>query len=201
MSYCTVAELRAVDGLGDSNVFSDALLAEAAAFAKVKIDQFCKTSFGDVESAAYDSFTSVVDGNDSDTVVLKDATGGTIMYPQTITSVTIDGVADSGITYVLTPTGHVRRSEGCFDSADHGRNVVISGTAGASDTPPVDIQVAARAIAADYAKGTVNRIGDRVLSYTTSDGAYQMNAMAGAPGRPTAMAEVNQILLARRARW
>ena len=196
MAYVTRAELRALNGLGDSSVHSDADLDNAISFAKTVIDRHTGTSFGDVTTPAYDAFTVTLDGTGTRRIVLRDLQGDPIMFPRTISSVTIDGVADSGITYTLHPTGWIQRSDGAFsaDADGAGRNVVISGTAGAYDTPPEDISWAARAIARYWVLQLQSRVPDRAINLTTPEGAFEVRAQAGGVGRPTAMPDVNAVL-------
>ena len=202
MAYVTVAELRAMNGLGDPNVFPDADLEEAAALAKVIIDEYCGTSFGDVTSPAYDSFSVVLDGNGSRRIRLVDFAGNPVLFPRSITSVSVDGEARTGVTFVLQPSGTVQLSDGVFDAdSDGGQNVVIAGTAGFADSTPLDIQVAARAIARHYALDLVGRLSDRALSATGADGSFEVKAQAGGAARPTSMPEVNAILNRNRHVW
>jgi hypothetical protein len=202
MAYVTVAELRAMNGLGDPNVFPDADLQEAADLAKVIIDEYCGTTFGDVTSPAYDSFTVTLDGNGSHRIRLVGFDGNPVLFPRSITAVTVEGVARTGVTFVLQPSGTVQLSDGIFDaSSDGGQNVVVSGTAGFSQAPPLDIQVAARAIARHYALDLVGRLSDRALSATSADGSFEVKAQAGGVARPTALPEVNAILNRNRHIW
>lgn len=195
MAYVTLAELRAMNGLGDSGVFPDADLTEAASLAKVIIDEYCGTSFGDVTTPAYDAFSVVLDGNGSNRIRLLRVDGSPVLFPRSITSVTVDGEVRSGVTFVLQPSGTVQLSDGIFDaSSDGGQNVVIAGTAGVADSTPLDIQVAARAIARHYALDLVGRLSDRALSATSADGSFEVKAQAGGTARPTAFPEVNAIL-------
>jgi hypothetical protein len=202
MAYVTTAELRAMNGLGDSGVFPDADLAEAASLAKIIIDEYCGTSFGDVTTPSYDSFSVTLDGNGHDRIRLLTFDGNPVLFPRTIASVTVDGVSVTGVSYVLQPSGLVIRDTGIFDKdSDGGQNVVITGTAGYADSTPLDIQVAARAIARHYALDLVGRLSDRALSATGADGSFEVKAQAGGVARPTAMPEVNAILNRNRHIW
>lgn len=202
MAYATRAQLRALNGLGDSAVHSDADLDEAILFSKTVIDRFCGTSFGDVTTPAYDTFNVTLDGNGSRRIRLADVEGRPVLFPRTITSVTIDGVADSGITYVLNPSGWIQRSDGVFSvGSDGGQNVVIVGTAGVYQSPPADITWAARSIARYWALNLQSRMPDRALNVTTPEGNFEVRAQAGAVGRPTAMPDVNAVLNRHRHTW
>ena len=202
MAYATLAELRAMDGLGDSSVHSDALLTTAISMAKAVIDRATGTSFGDVTTPAYDAFTVTLDGSGSRSIRLVDVEGRPVLFPRTVSSVTIDGVADSGITYVLKREGIVIRSSGAFTvGSDGGQNVVVVGTAGVANTPPADVAWAARAIARNWALNQESRLPDRALNLTTPDGSFEVRAQAGAPGRPTNMPDVNAVLMRHNHYW
>ena len=179
MAYCTRAELRALDGLGDSSVHSDADLDIAIVFAKETIDDYCGTSFGSVVSAAFDSFSVTVDGTGHDNVKLRGLSGALVMFPRTITAASVDGVAvPDSVTYTL-----------------RGLNVVISGTAGFTDEPSASIAWAARSIARFWLVSLNSRTPERALQLTTSDGSFEMRAQAGGnAARPTAMPDVNAVL-------
>jgi hypothetical protein len=50
MAYATVEELRALDGLGDSSLFSDALLSEAIDFSVETVEVYCGQKWDTVEN-------------------------------------------------------------------------------------------------------------------------------------------------------
>jgi hypothetical protein len=193
-AYCTRAELRALDGLGDSTVFPDADLDVSIVFAKETVDGYCGTSFGDVASAAYDSFAVTVDGSGRDDVRLRGESGEMVMYPRSVSAASVDGVADSGITYTLRPTALVVRSSGTWTFDHAGRNVTIEGTAGFSSSPSQSIRWAARSIARFWLLSLQSRVPERALQLSNSDGSFELRAQAGGAGRPTAMPDVNAIL-------
>jgi len=206
MAYATRAELRALDGLGDVTVHSDALLDEAILMASNTVDRATGTSFGDVTTPAYKAFSVTLSGTGSRKIRLIDEEGYPILYPRTISSVTIDGVADAGITYVLGSTGYVVRSSGAWDSsADGGYNIVVVGTAGlssdASTDALADLRWAARSIARNWVLNQESRLSDRALNLTTSEGSFEVRAQAGAPGRPTNLPDVNVVLNRHNHRW
>lgn len=195
MAYATRAEMRALNGLGDSAVYSDAELDLALDIAKETIDDYCGTSFGDVTSAAYTAFSVTLDGTGRDRVTLRGDTGSIIMFPRTVSAVTVNGVADSvAITYTLRPTGVIVRSTGVFSFEDEGRNIAITGTAGFTDSPSESIRWAARSIARFWLLSLQSRVPERALQLTTAEGAFELRAQAGAPGRPTPMPDVNAVL-------
>lgn len=204
MAYATRAELRALNGLGDSAVHSDADLDEAILYAKTVIDRYTGTSFGDVTTPAYDAFTVTLAGNGGRSIILRDLEGYPVLFPRTITSVTINGVADSGITYGLDPSGKVTRSDGTWehdDPQDGGLNITVAGTAGAYDDPPADIAWAARSIARYWTLNLQTRMPDRALNLTTPEGNFEVRAQAGGVGRPTPMPDVNAVLNRHRHLW
>ena len=196
MAYCTRAELRALDGLGDIAVHSDADLDIAIVFAKDTIDSYCGTSFGDVTTAAFDSFAVTVDGTASEAVSLRALDGSLVMFPRTVAAASVGGTAvDGAVTYVLRPTGVVVRSAGVWSFDSDGLNVVISGTAGFTDVPSASIAWAARSIARFWLVSLNSRTPERALQLTTSDGSFEMRAQAGGnAARPTAMPDVNAVL-------
>ena len=202
MAYLTRAQLRSLNGLGDSTVHSDGDLDDGIIYAKITVDRYCGTSFGDLTTPAYDPFTVTLNGTGSHVINLRDQEGRPIMFPRTISSATIDGVADSGIGYVMYPTSRVRRDSGVWTfGSDGGQNVVISGTAGAYDTPPGDIAWAARAIARYWVLNLQSRMPDRALNLTTPEGNFEVRAQAGGVGRPTPMPDVNAVLNRHRHIW
>jgi hypothetical protein len=206
MAYTTQAELRALDGLGDSTVHSNALLDEAILMAKNTVDRATGTSFGDVTTPAYDAFTITLSGNGSTCIRLLDDEGYPILFPRTISSVTIGGVADSGITYVLQPNGTAVRSSGVWSAnSTGGENIVIVGTAGRADDASVDsladIRWASRSIARNWTLNQESRLADRALNLTTPEGSFEVRAQAGAPGRSTNLPDVNVVLNRHNHRW
>ena len=206
MAYTTRAELRALDGLGDSSVHSDALLDEAILMASNTVDRATGTSFGDVTTPAYGAFSITLSGTGSRCIRLLDQEGYPVLYPRTISSVTIDGVADAGITYVLAANGYATRSSGAWSAgSDGGLNIVIVGTAGLADDASVDaladLRWAARSIARNWVLNQESRLADRALNLTTSEGSFEVRAQAGAPGRPTNLPDVNVVLNRHNHRW
>lgn len=202
MAYLTRAQLRSLNGLGESAVHSDTDLDNAVEYAKIVVDRYTGTSFGNLTTPAYDTFTVTLDGNGSTTIRLKDFEGRPIMFPRAITSVTINSISDTGIGYVLYPDSGVRRDKGVFlVGADGGQNVVIVGRAGAYQNPPGDIKWAARAIARYWVLNLQSRMPDRALNLTTPEGNFEVRAQAGGVGRPTPMPDVNAVLNRHRHTW
>jgi len=201
MAYTTLATMRTVDGVGDSSVYSDAQVNEAITFAKFIVDDATGTTFGDVTAPAYDSFSLTLTGTGTRWLALESEDGKPLVYPRTISSATISGVADSGVTYTVHPDGLVYRDTGAWSTQAGGRNIVIAGTAGYTDDPPEAIKWACRMIARDRLFHNDSRNSDRALSVTTPDGFFTMNAQAGRTGRDTAMPDVNAVLNRYRQVW
>jgi len=187
VAYCTRAEVRAMDGMGDSGAYPDALIDAGIAVGTELIDQYCGTSF---EAKA---FNVTLDGTGRTDILLRDQFGP-ILYPRSITSATVDGVeaADTAL-WALYPEGQVVQVAGTFTATAGGRNVVIAGTAGVYDTPPEQIKHACRLLARAYCVDSSARVHDRALNINNEFGQIVL-AQPGGPGRPTGLPEVNAIL-------
>lgn len=188
MAYATREEVRALDGLGDSDLYSDAELDEAIEWAEELIDNYCGTSF------TYKTFTLTVDGNGRDSIRLIKDDGSTVLFPRTLTSVTVDGDAQTVTGWALYPEGIIKRGEGSFTYTKPGRNVVIEGTAGVTSAPPSGIAWACRTLARYYALNLHNRVPDRALQVQNDFGTVTLAQAGGQPDRPTALPEVNAVL-------
>jgi hypothetical protein len=183
VAYATVAEVRALDGLADVTVYPDATLQQGIDYATALIDGYCGTSF------EAKSFTVTLDGNSNAAILTP------IMFIRTITSVTVDGISVNVANVYGRSEGYVVRKDGdLFDYSDYGANVVISGTAGVTTTPPEEIKWAARTIARDYCLSLHSRIPSRALTIQNEFGQVEVRAQAGGPGRPTALPDVNAVL-------
>ena len=201
MAYLTLAQARELNGLTDDEVYSDAELNEGIAWAKETIDDYCGTTFGDVTTPAYDAFTVTLDGNGRARIRLVDEEGYPILFPRTIVSATVDGETVTGTTYTLGESGIIARDPGVFSVSTYGRNVVITGTAGKTNTPPETIKTVCKALTRYWVLNLNSRTPDRALNLTTPEGSFEVRAQAGAPGRPTAMPDVNAMLNRYRYRW
>lgn len=182
MPYATVADVRALDGLADVSVYPDAVLQDGIDYATELIDGYCGASF------EAKSFSVTLDGNGRMAIV----TG--VLFIRTITSVTIDGIAQSAADFVGRPDGVVVWKGGYFIAQPWGQNVVIAGTASFTTTPDEDIKWAARTIARQYALDLHSRIPSRAISVTNEAGSFEVRAQAGGPGRPTSLPDVNAVL-------
>lgn len=181
MAYATVATLRAMDGLVDAVVYPDSMLQEGIDWATAVIDNYTGTSF------EYKAFTVTLDGSNHEGLHLG------VLFPRTLTSVTVDGVSQTTTGWVMEDYGRLLRSTGSFTYTFPGRNVVVSGTAGMTATAPPEIAWAARTLARQYVLDLRSRIPDRALSIQSEIGNITI-AQAGGSGRPTSLPDVNAVL-------
>ncbi|MEM9465288.1 MAG: hypothetical protein AAGA90_07930 [Actinomycetota bacterium] len=192
MAYTDIAGVRGAsqgDDVADESVYPDADVTAAIAYAEVTIDEATGTSF------EHKAFTAVLDGEGSDTLMLVDEEGEAILYPRTIDSVEIDGVAvDSAELdgWTLDPAGIVTRDTGVFAYAPAGRNITITGTAGRMAAPDEQIKIAASLIARDWLLSSKDRVSERALNTNDANGT----TVIAQPGRhgPTGLPRVNKIL-------
>ena len=186
MAYTTIAEMRTLDGMDDETAYPDAVIQEGIDFATELIDNYCGVSF------EHKPFTVTLDGSDHEGLHLG------ILYPQTLTSVTVDGVATPTTGWVMEPYGRLIRNTGSFTYTFPGRNVVVTGTAGITATPPADIRWAARTIARQYVLDLHSRLPERGLSVQSEMGTIQIAQAGSAWDRPTSMPDVNAVLVRHR---
>jgi hypothetical protein len=184
VAYTTRAEVRALSGLQDTTAYPDSAIDTAILVATETIDNYCGTSF------EYKPFTATLDGTNSSTILLRNDYGEQILFPRTITSVTIDGTAADTTGWQFTEDGRLLRTLGWFTYKWPGRNVVIVGTAGFSSEAPESIKWAARTLARQHVIDLASRVPDRALQIQSEFGTITM-AQAGGPGRPTSLPEVN----------
>lgn len=192
--YCTLAEVRAMEELGDSSVISDDLITEAIDYAEELIDRFTGTSW------VYKPFTVTLSGNGLSSLQLRDDEGRVIMFPRTLASVSIDGSSVSTAGWALYPEGIIVRKSGAFTVTHPGRNVTITGTAGMTSTVPNDIAWCARTIARQYIIDLVSRLPERATGLQSPDGNITLAQASAHPDRPTSLPEVNARLVRRRQR-
>lgn len=191
--YTTLAEVRALDGLSDTDVFPDATLQAGIDFAEELIDNYTGTSW------VAKTFTITISGRGARLILLRTDEGRPVLYPKTLTSVTIDGtlVADTS-AWGLHPEGTLIRDSGVFTCSTVGRNVVIVGTAGLTTVAPEDIAWCARTIAGQWAIDLVSRVPDRALSVQNEFGTVAIAQASAHSDRPTSLPEVNARLVRRR---
>lgn len=193
--YTSIAEVRAMEDMGDASAIADDLITEAIDYAEELIDRFTGTSW------VYKAFSVTLSGNGRHSIILRDDEGRNVLYPRTLTSVTIDGeaVADTS-SWAFFPEGIIMRDEGVFDATFPGRNVVIAGTAGLTSAAPNDIAWCARTLARQYILDLVSRLPDRATGVQTPDGQITFAQASDHPNRPTSLPEVNARLVRRRQR-
>ena len=186
MAYATIAELRALDGLSDTSVFPDADLQTAIDWATELIDGYCRTSF------EAKSFSVTLDGNGTSSLFVG------VLFIQSLTSVTVDGVAQTVSDIVARPEGVIYHKAGSFTFQAYGQNIVVAGTAGVTSTAPERIAWAARTIARQYALELHSRIPSRAIQLSNDAGQFEVRAQAGGPNRPTNLPDVNVVLNANK---
>ena len=187
MSYTTITAVREVSGMEDVEVWSDAKVTDAITFAEALIDDYCGTSF------EHKGFVETLDGTGTDTLRLY------TIHPQTLTAVTVDGVAQTTDDWSLRPEGLIVRDTGVFTYTSPGLNVSVSGTAGWTASAPEEVALAARSIAIGYLRQYEERIPQQALSVQSEFGQVML-AQPGAPWKPTEYPLVNSLLNRWRAR-
>lgn len=191
--YASLAEVRAIDGMDDDTTFPDATVNEAIDYAEELIDRYTGTSW------VYKSFSVTMSGNGRRSLQLIDDEGRIVLNPRTLSSVTVDGdVVSDTSGWALHPDGLIVRDSGTFATSTVGRNVVVSGTAGLTQTVPKDIAWAARTLARQYALDLVSRIPDRALQIQNDFGSVTLAQAGNHPDRPTSLPEVNARLARRK---
>ena len=187
MAYTTLAVVRAMDGMSDDAVFLDATIEDAILSATLLIDDYTGTSF---EAKTF-SFT--VDGSGTSRLNLENPYNQRrVLFPRTITSSTVDSVAQTVTDWAMFPEGFVLRDEGSFTYTYPGNNVLIAGTAGVTTVVPTDIALVARTLARQYTLDTLSRVDDRAVMMTNELGTIRLSQ----PGEryPTGMPQLDAIL-------
>lgn len=193
--YTSIAEVRALDNLSDDTTWPDATITAAIDYAEELIDRYTGTSW------VAKAFSVTLSGRGGGSILLRDDELRPVLFPISITAVTIDGTTLSAGDWTgwgLYPSGKIIRDSGSFPVSTVGRNVVIAGTAGATTSAPKDIAWAARTIAAQYAQDLVSRVPDRALQVQNDFGTVQLSQASSHPDRPTSLPEVNARLSRRR---
>lgn len=195
MPYTTREEVRALEGLDDIDLYSDADIDESIAWAEELIDQYCGVSF------THKAFTATFTGRGADTARLSREDGSIILFPRTLTSVTEAGVVVADTSgWALYPEGIVARSAGYFSYVKPGRNIVAVGTAGITATAPPGIAWCARTLARFYVLNLHSRVPDRTLQLQNDFGTVTLAQAGGQYDRPTSLPEVNAVLNRNRHR-
>jgi hypothetical protein len=182
LAYTTIAELRALDGLDSTTVYPDATLTDAITYATELIDGYCGTSFEEK------AFSVTLDGNNSLYLWVG------VLFIQSLTSVTVDGVAQTLSDIVARPEGVIVHKNGIFTWQYWGQNIVVEGTAGVTTTVPESIARAARIIARQYCLDLKSRLPARARLLTNELGQIELYQRAGAQGSPTGIPDVDAIL-------
>jgi hypothetical protein len=186
--YASRAEVRALDGLADATAYPDAMLDDGLQWAEDLIDHHTGTSW------TYKAFTETLDGSGSQVLRLE------TIFPRTVSSLTVDGVAMDLSGLVLFDEGLLAHRTALFTYTWPGRNVVVVGTAGAESSPPEDIAWACRTLARQYVLDLRSRIPDRALQVVSEFGTAMLAQPGGSPDRPTSLPEVNVVLNRKRHR-
>ncbi len=182
--YCTLAEVRALDGLSDTNLFPVATLEDAIRYAEDTIDRYIGVPY--THRYARETF----DGDGSGSIMLHHT------KPYRLLSVKENGTSVSFTDWALYDHGLVVRDDGFFatpaGSYIAGKNIEIQYEYG-YEYPPDDIAWCARTLARYYCVELFNRLPDRSTAIQNEYGTVNL-AMAGGQGRPTALPDVNAIL-------
>lgn len=188
--YTTIAAVRELEGMADPVVFPDGTVTAAIDRVETRVDDYTATSW------VHKAFSVVVNGTGVSWVRLARADFTRVLYPQTLTSVTIDGtlVADTS-GWALDPIGIVRRDTGIFAWTAPGFNVAIAGTAGRTSSAPADIVHAAEVWTRQILLDGVSRVERRATSIQNDYGTIGLSQ----PGRkyPSGIREVDAILTDR----
>lgn len=182
MPYFTTAELRALPDLDDDQRFPDARLVAAHDWIAAIIRRECETSFI-VETITDER----VSGTGCAGLRLNDP------YVREVTAVTVDGVAFTvdQMAAVVIDNGYVYQALDAYWT--HGRrNVVVSYTAGYSETPPADLKEAALRAARHWllSMDGWSGVDERSTSITNDYGNINL-ATASADERPTGLPMVD----------
>jgi hypothetical protein len=134
MAYFTTVEFRDVmPDMASAANYPDARVELARDAIESLIEQVCGTSF--IERTV----TETVDGSGRNGILLSSA------YVRSITSVTIDGVLETGYDYTFESGLLERNTTGGFTPSSWvcgRRNIVVVYTAGYSTAPPADLKMA-----------------------------------------------------------
>lgn len=180
--YADLAEIRALDALGNTSKYPEATLARARWQAE---DRF--------EEATGVAWVPRHDRQD----LAGDNTGELLLRwprPRTLIAVTIDGTPAADLdTFTLYDTGIIERNSRLTwpRGTTTTGNVIVEYTHG-YDRPPEDLRQAFLAYVRYLVLDTTSRIPDRAASYSTEFGTYQL-VTAGFQ-RPTGLPEIDAVL-------
>lgn len=179
----SVAEVRNIEGLSDTQMFPDESVQEAIVYAEDLIADYCGTMF--VARAGSVDFISRA----QDFILTPE------VFPTEVLSATANDdpldVSDWGVR----EWGEIETDS----LLPFGQRIKVSYVHGLTPTPS-GIRWAARTIARQYLLDLVSRIPDRALSIQSDFGQVQMAQAGGRPDRPTSMPDVNAALNRHRHR-
>lgn len=186
MPYFTYNELRVLPDLDDLERFPTERLEAAHGWIASLIRRECETSF--VVETILDERVS----GGSCALGLNDP------YVRSVVAVSVDGVAftSDDLGAVVIDGGFLYRPADAW--WPHGRrNVVVSYTAGYSETPPIDLKESAMRAARNWLL-TMDRwsgVDTRATSITNDYGNVSLS-VASADGRPTGLPDVDATITA-----
>ena len=156
--YATIATVRATERLQNETSFPDADVTEALEFAKGQIDRYTGSTFGNIETPAYDPFDVEVRREMNACLRLVDDDGFSVVFPRTIDTATRQDTAEA-----LDVSAWTWSRTGVVDGAHppYGVWLRITGTAGRMDRPNADIEWCAAVIARNHLLNDFSKIPDR----------------------------------------
>lgn len=188
MPYFTTAELRALPDLNDTARFPETRLVAAHDRIAALIRRECETSFV-VETITDER----VSGSDLTGLSLSDP------YVRSITTITVDGVEwdEDAVAGVIIDDGFLYQPGDARWSCTSRRNVVVTYTAGYTDTPPADLKEAALRGARHWCltMSAWSGVDSRATSITNEQGNIALMT-ASADGRPTGLPDVDSTIVA-----
>lgn len=191
-AYTTLDAVRSMDRVNDTDAFDDDAVADAIDYAKGKIDRKTHTTFGDVDTPAFDPFEVEAYGNGTEFLMLVDDDGFPVRLPRTVIDVTRIDRDGNEITIAGARVDKAKSVLRLGTRSWTGDTYRITGTAGYADTPDDLIRWAAGKIAQDHLLRARSGLPDRLLAQATQYGPVRV-AQAGreyAVGIP----DVDQVL-------
>ena len=176
MAYTTVQAVREMAPMHDTDAFPEQSIVDAIALAKEDIDRFTGTTWGNIDTPAFDSFDVEIERMAGCQMQLRDIEGRAVMFPRTVTTATheTEGVIDA-TGWRLDRTGRITDTNGTAPTGW----ITIVGTAGRTDTPDTTIEWAARTLARNHLINEASKLPDRALSQETELGGTIRLAQPG----------------------
>lgn len=188
MPYFTTAEFRGLmPDMGDETKYSDALVEMCRDAAEALVEDLCGTSF------IARTVTETIDGSGVDGLILSSP------HVISITSVTVDGVAQSGYNYTFTGGLLERNGAGSYVPVawtTGRRNVTVTYQAGWSATCPADLKLALMEVVRDRAMQLRERSGkasERATSLTNEFGNVQLSTADA--DHPTGLPSADAVIM------